>query len=240
MYLPQLADLEKAYFHFQSASKRNLQANPVQECELFALYSQWTRFDSRLGEICVDYLATHWKNLNPLQLRNAFLTQPWKAVFGVLTEFTEIRLMANSELSLFKAWKSLVLDGVEKANWEQFFIGKRRIAGNSMLEDAQFAIEEYKKWGYLSREVLITKSSVTVAPPDRCNAKKFSYSIATRKQILKKLLEFHPRITTGQYLDAIGQSISKRQAERDLSASGILKLVGKTKGRYYQLSKKKT
>lgn len=225
--LPQLADLEKAYHDFLLIQRPG---SPLMESDQFALYSQWSRFDSRLGEICVSYLILNWKRLHPLDLRTAFLKQPWPAILGVFLEFSQKWVQGKEDFQLFKKWMDTATTEIPKANWEQFFIGKRRIAGNAMLEDARFSTEEYRKWGYLSREILINKGG---ALNSKASVSGLSYSPATRVQILKELSRSQSRITVEMYRIAVGLSVSKRQAERDLLQSSILVPVGNTKGRYF-------
>ena len=61
------------------------------------------------------------------------------------------------DLELFKLWKKTATLGFKMANWEQYFVGKRRMGGKAMMEDAQFSLEEYRRWGFLSREISSTK-----------------------------------------------------------------------------------
>ena len=197
----------------------------------FALFCQWSRFDSRLGEICVKFISREWRKIHPIKIREALLEQPWPSVLAVLVEFSG--LLAKNEESpedfkLYLVWKNTAIFGIPKANWEQYFIGKRRIASRSMLDDARFSIEEYRKWGYLGREILINKQRIGTT-----GSKAFSYSSQTRLQILKELVETQPRFTAENYWNAVGRNISRRQAERDLMNSPLIRSVGRTQGRFY-------
>jgi hypothetical protein len=216
---PTIHDLEAAYNQILNA-KRN--RNGEIDVNSFALYCQWGRFDARLSEVCVEFLTHFWKQMNPIKLHDAFVCLPWPAVLGVLLEF------CPQDSTLFQMWKKTATCDFEKVDWELFFIGKRRIGGRSMFDDARFSLDEYRRWGYLSREVLVNKGGRTQE-----RGPVFSYAPETRIQILKELLETHSRITTGQYWEALGKSISKRQAERDLGSSNLLKKSGRTKGRYF-------
>jgi len=223
--LPSTHDLELAYQQFAQRPEQGLPKpqGTVIALKDFALYCQWVRFDSRLGEMSVQYLLRNWRRINPTELRDEFLSQPWPAVLGVLAEFAQRQLEPGLELTLFQNWKIVATTEFSPACWEQFFIGKRRMGGKAMFDDARFSLEEYRKWGYLSREVLINKPEATAA----------SYSSPTRRQILSDLVETHSRITTKLYWNELGQSISKRQAERDLLAFPRLRPMGRTQGRYF-------
>jgi len=215
--LPGLQDLEKAYNEILHAQRTQ---NGKIDLNTFAIFCQWSRFDSRMGEICVSFLSRYWKGINPVELHDSFAQQAWPNVLGVLLEFSQ------NESPLFQFWKMTATCDFQKANWEQFFIGKRRIGGKLMLDDARFSLEEYRRWGYLGREILLNKQG-------QVRLKSGSYSPETRSRILKEMLKTQARITVSQYRDAIGRSISARQAERDLQTSSYLKAIGATKGRYF-------
>jgi hypothetical protein len=217
--LPGVSDLEEGYNQILRAQQ---ELGGKIDLYSFSKLCQWSRFDSRMAEICVNFFSIYWKQLNPVELHDAFEKQPWPNVLGVLLEFCLV------DSPLFRSWKKTATCGFSKANWEQFYIGKRRIGGQLMMDDVRFSLEEYRRWGYLSREVLLQKQRET-----KQVQKKYSYSPATRLEILKDLIRNHPRITTQQYWDAIARSVSKRQAERDLEASSIVIGRGTTKGRYF-------
>ena len=217
--LPGVQDLEGGYNQILLAQRS---ANGEVDLNSFVLFCQWSRFDSRMGEICVAFLARYWKKINPVELHDGFAQQPWPAVLGVLLEF------CSDKSSLFQLWKKTATCDFAKANWEQFFIGRRRVGGQLMFDDSRFSLEEYRKWGYLGREILMNKQGRVEGQENRV-----SYSYETRVQILKDFLDTHRRVTTQQYWEAIHKCVSRRQAERDLQSSGLLRSLGRTKGRYF-------
>lgn len=100
-----------------------------------------------------------------------------------------------------------------------------------MFEDACFSLEEYRRWGYLGREILVNKQSIRVSGlKDGFHA---AYASDVRRRILDELVRKNERITVEMYWDAVGRSISRRQAERDLARSSLLRTMGRTKGLYY-------
>lgn len=217
-HLPSLQDLETAYQEFQIAETL---AQTIELNRLAAL-CQWIRFDSRLGEISVKYFIRTWSEINPIALHEAFQQQAWPNILGVLLEFCKIRTPA------FRAWKKAATHQLARSHWEQFYIGKRRIAGKLMLDDARFSLKEYRNWGYLAREVLVNKKST------RTLNGAATYDPSTRTQILNELLKTHSRITTLHYWNAIGRCISRRQAERDLKHHPELQSFGVTKARFFK------
>jgi hypothetical protein len=232
--LPGAAKLERAY--------RNLQIRRVPKCSVtsLALYAQWARFDPRLAEIWVAYLARHWRDVSPLALREVLKRQPWPMAAGVLLEFVERAVAIDrDELRLFSHWKALVLDSFPRAHWEQFFIGERRVAGKAMLDDARFSSLEYKKWGYLGREVLFNKQCFEDGReriPRRGRAGGGTHRIdpESRLEILRELFRKQESVTTEMYWNAIGRCVSRRQAERDLQSARWLKASGRTRARVFR------
>lgn len=210
--IPTVSELERAY-------EKLLHENPAPpSAEEIILYAHWSRFDPRLAEIWVAFMAIHWQQFDPLKIRTEILKGAWPACTNVLLEFVRRKL---SHPQLFTLWKKLVTTEIPKAPGEQFFIGLRILGGKSMLDDAVYSSEEYRKWGYLSRENLIPKSSGN------------QLSAATRQEILRELIKSSPQVTTEAYWNAIGRCISRRQAERDLKQNRWLRPKGNTKARFF-------
>jgi hypothetical protein len=218
--IPQESDLLSAY---------NALLGEVTISQL-AIYSQWSRFDPRLAELWVKWLGSNWKKINPMKLREAVAIQIWPAAVSVLLEFV-IYSLPKEDHSIFHHWKSLIQIGIEKAHFEQYFIGLRSPGGKIMFDDARFSLQEYSKWGYLGRDVLLNKAGVQIA-------KTCSLDIKTRQEILIGLFEKQKRITVFDYWTAIGKSVSRRQAERDLAKFPNIEALNHTKGRYYVYRKK--
>ncbi len=226
--IPSQGDLERAYADLSGAP------GP----QALARYSQWSRFDPRLAEIWVATLLREWKRVHPIELREALLKQPWPAAAGPLIEFVARAVRARpADSRTFRAWKLMATDGLAPADWEQFFIGQRRIAGAAMLEDARFALGEYRRWGYLSREVLFNKqrfpAELRGTRRGREGGGTHSLAPEVRQEILRELLRDRSRISTRDYLQAVGNCISERQATRDLLRSRWVTPAGQTKGRCF-------
>lgn len=206
--IPGESELELAY-------SRLLYERPAPpDEEAIALYSQWSRFDPRLGEILVGHLTKHWERYHPLKLRSHLLKHPWPEALGLILEFVK----ETFKDKLFDGWRRLTLQGIPKARGELFFFGLRALGGDLMEEDAAFPLKPYQKWGYLARENL-------------ADAKKAGHhSPETRRQILSALISKRSRIRTRDYINALGGCISARQAERDLKGDRRLRATGRSKG----------
>jgi hypothetical protein len=215
VYIPGQKELAKAYdllLHSQPHAPT---------LEDLACFSQWSRFDPRLGEIWVGYVSKNWKSINPMDFRKHLHNLPWPSAAALLIEFVKKSHDKSDEHTLFKHWFNLVIEGISKAPQEMFFIGLRQMGEPALLEDARFPLQEFSKWGYFSRENLSHRTQ------------KPKLSRQVRENTLLFLLEKKSRIRTQDYWLAIDKCISKRQAERDLERAPFLKSFGKTKGRVF-------
>ena len=176
-------------------------------------------------------MATNWKNLNPISLREHLLEQPWPQAFGVLAEqAADMDLIPPGDRILFKNWLQTTLSGISAAPGEQFFIGLRKFAGKQMLADAEYPLRSYVRWGYLGRDLLVNKAQMTAKQRNRTIV-----SAAVRKKILNELMKIRKRLTVQDYRDALENQVSRRQAEIDLSEEKRLIPHGQTRGRFYRV-----
>ena len=215
--IPQAKELLAAY--------ERLQFSGDLTPEELARFSQWSRFDPRLAEIWVAAVLRHWESVNPIAMHDKLREHPWPAVVGVLLDFVK-KDVTEARRRLFDAWSQAVIADVERANWEQFFIGLRAPGGKLMVEDATYSLSEYKRWGYLGREILFNKAVARTRPGG-------SLAPDTRERILRELIGQRGRLTVALYWTTIGKVISRRQAERDLAACRLLRAEGRTKGRVF-------
>ena len=88
--IPNESSLTGAYSRLQAAlmAKKKDRASRI-KCSELAVWSQWTRFDARLGEILIDYLSRNWKRINGVNLNNQISKQPWPAILGVILEHVQ-------------------------------------------------------------------------------------------------------------------------------------------------------
>ena len=206
--VPQNEDLMNAYNRLQSTNDISAEA--------IGLWSQWSRFDPRLAELLLTYLKKNWQKISPVELNYFLKLQAWPTAIGVLCEHLKNNFEKDSNYSLYLKWMSCVMDQIAPAPFEQFFIGQRSFAGIEMRKDAQLAISFYRRWGYLGRDLLWNKAEV----------KPFQTLLgkSSRVAILHRYLKTNNRITVNLYCELCSFFISRRQAERDLSAHPFLLL----------------
>lgn len=217
VHIPTTKDLTKAYGKLQS----NLDQIHTKE---WVLWSQWSRFDARLAEQIVLAFSKQWKKISPVDLNLGIRNQPWPGSMGVILEHVALGfLRKNPEGLFFKHWMVTAMFGVQKASYEQFFIGTWTIGSSRMLTEAELSSKPYVKWGYLGNSFLWNKKK-----PHRTTA-----TTKSRLNVLEKMLKLKGRITVDHYMNELHQSVGLRQAQRDLSSHPRLKAVGNTQARYY-------
>lgn len=219
--IPSQSELMKAYDFFKSAEAMQITRDYVLK---IASYSQWVRFDARLGEIWIQWMHRRWSEIPSTLLNEEILKHPWPAVTGVLLDHVEC-LMEKKQIAKFRLWKSSALHAVRKTGSELFFIGTRQFAGKLMSLDAERSLTLYSRWGYLSRDLMINK-------PRRLHAEMTLLTPLQRRRILKSLLKERKRITANLYIEQCDGMISRRQAQLDLEMSS-LKISGNTRNRFY-------
>jgi hypothetical protein len=96
------------------------------------------------------------------------------------------------------------------------------------LREASESLAEFKLWGFLSRECPVVDSTVRKTAG--------ALPLASRQQILKRLLRQNPRVTTGEYLNALSHRVSRQQAIADLHAFPDLTLAGAGRGSRWMLN----
>ena len=169
----------------------------------------------------VDLLARRYDQFDPLRLRRAAEAARWPAALAVALEFARAA-RPSQELSDVA---DFICRRLPKARGEQFFLSARAFGGEQARRDAQESLAEYKRWGYLSREVPVAKElgavgAGTMEPAERMN-------------LLRRLAERQRSVTLRDYLTALRGRTSRRQAGRDLAEAPFLRRKGSTRGARY-------
>ena len=219
--IPSSTDLRKAYEFFET-SARSPRTRTGDDFKKIALYTQWVRFDARLGEIIVAFLSTHWSMMPAALLNQELMCLPWPAVMGVLLAHVEL-ILKGEEKRKFKLWRALVFHSIESATGELFFIGTRKIAGLQMSLDASRSITPYSQWGYLARDLLFNKAG-------KLRSKHTLLTPFQRNLLLKELVRERKRITVNHYIEKCDGMVSRRQAQLDLERFSEMKNKAYSKG----------
>ncbi len=193
------------------------------------LYSQWVRFDSRLGEIIVNYIFEKFMKYNPLELRKFLTSSPWPQVFLVICEFSEhqMEIVKDSRLQEFKAWFEAVKFGFAKIEFQNFFIGLDQINPSQLQKKMKKSLRYYERWGFWGTENLIP------SPKNKLPRSLIGKNL--RIQVLTQLLSHKNKITVTDYIRALSGAVHPRQAERDLKDYPGIRKTGFTRSRFYFL-----
>jgi hypothetical protein len=188
-----------------------------------ALAAQASRYDPRLLWVVTELLARHYDRLDPLRLRRALSDARWPAALGVAFAFAR-KVAPSPELADVA---DFVMKRVPRASDERYFLGTRSFGGAQARRDAEESLEEYRRWGFLSREEPVAKelsgAAVATLGPD------------ARLNVLRRLVERQGTITLADYLAALRGRASARQARRDLARAPFLRKEGSTRGTRYSM-----
>ena len=223
--IPNQADLISYYNLLQTAK------SPLNEKVLFQIIHD-TRWDPRLHEQVIQHLVQHWKEISAINLNSEAHKSFWPTTLALTLEILEYffktsNSMDSKNFQLFKNWKKLCITNIKKAPEELYYIGLSRFAGVESKKDFYYSARPFSKWGYLCRDLPLSKL--------KTKSQAALYSPSSRKNILLSLFQSKKRITINDYIEALQYSVSKRQAERDLSTLKYIRKQGKTKGCSYIL-----
>jgi len=191
--------------------------------EVVVLAAQAARYDPRLLWAVVEHLARHYAELDALALRRAAARARWPATVAVALDFAR-RAAPSRELDDYARF---VTQRLPAARGERFFLGTRPFAGAAAGRDAEEALTEYKRWGYLGREEPFSK--------ELGGSARGTMGRAERLNLLRRLASRRGTITHAEYAAALRGRVSARQASRDLQAARFLRKEGRTRAARYRL-----
>ncbi len=205
--------------------------SPLNEKILFQIVHD-TRWDPRLHEQVIQHFAKHWKEISAINLNREAQQSFWPTTLALTLEILEYffkttRQLDSKNSKLFKNWKKLCITNITKAPEELYYIGLSSFAGTESKKDFYYSTRPFSKWGYLCRDLPLSKLTI--------ESQVSLYATTSRRNILLSLFHHKKRITINDYLEALDHSVSKRQAERDLSSFKLVRRQGRTKGSSYIL-----
>lgn len=192
--------------------------------ELLALACDMSRFDPRLFNILAGYFIAHWQEINPTALRGLYKKMECPQTVAVIGEFlTEVA--DDSEADSFAKY---LMSGL-KAVPPQFYFHDLYAPGGKLAERAvEEGLYEFKKWGFFACERPVTdmKEKGTSGTLD----------IASRRNILRRLLQDKKEIVLSDYLAEVNDSVSRQQALIDIKSSGLAQSHGSGRGAKWKLA----
>ena len=226
---PSLKELSRLYYELSKIGARSVGANNkwayvLKDKEsLFALAADWSRFDTRLLQILVNYGAQHWQDLKPQNLRVAMQTMAAPQTVGVIASFIKQTKPHDLESELFWAY---VIAGLNPVPTQFYFMGLYSPGGVLAEKASTESLKEFKAWGFLGRETIVIDSQERKSVG--------SWERISRLNILKRILTEKKQIQLSDYLEELKYSLSRQQALIDFK-SLKLKQKGKGRGAYWAL-----
>jgi hypothetical protein len=204
--IPQAEDLIAAY--------RILQSGDNVKISHWAIWSEWVRFDPRLGELLVARLASNWSKILPIELNQELQRSSWPQCFGVLIEqVLKYSKDLQKNKQLFRAWGGMVMFGVAPRNHELFFLGTRAPRPEPLRKTVALATAPYRKWGFLDQDPWINKAIAS-------SNSSTSLSPAQRMAMIRQLSRdrHRHRLRPRELVAASGGQVSLRVAQMDLKS----------------------
>lgn len=224
MQMPTEAHLSRMYFElaklgaFCAGSNRPWPYKITSKEELIALACDMSRFDPRLFEILVDHFVRCWREVNPAALRRYYGGMRTPQTVAVIMEFF-VEEARTDEASYFAQY---LFAGLKPVSPQFFFHDLYSPGGKLAQRAAEEGIFEFKKWGFFAGE----RPTVNLAEKSLSG----SFDLASRRNILKRILMEKKEIALKDYLDALNYSISRQQALLDIRSSGLARCKGAGRG----------
>ncbi|MBI2981670.1 MAG: hypothetical protein HYY44_05190 [Deltaproteobacteria bacterium] len=192
----------------------------LSEEELLVLALLQSRYDPRLLEVLIDFFKRKKFDINPLVFKQKLSQENALPLMAVVGEYV-LETTLSSEV---KELMRYLMIGVRPVPLQLFFLGLYRIGGRKMEELIQRPLWGFKKWGFLASDPPLSKE----------RRKIYLFDLASRLNLLKKLVIEKKRFRLRDYLEAVDYGISRQQALKDLRQVPWIRKKGVGKGTFYQ------
>lgn len=230
-HVPTQPELERLYYELSRAgapsvgSQRPWPYRPKNKEVLFALAAEMLRYDPRLLSVLLQYLLAHYRELNPLTIRDTMHRMRWPQALLVLLEFTK---MATADPELIHMCDYLCAGWPRITPAERFFLDAERPGSRMAARALGRNLSAYDRWGFIGSEKPIV-DPVTKRTVGR-------YGADTRRRILGELARSAEEFTLTEYLHAVDHSISRQQALQDLKSLPGLQHRGHGRGAKWRMT----
>lgn len=181
-----------------------------------------SRFSPRLLGILIDFFSKNFSTVNPFLLAKNLSLIATPQTLGVISEFVK---KINNDANL-KSFFDIVLRDLKPVPWQYFYNPQTRPRPQRRLKEIMFSPQEFKLWGFWSDLDPYLKEQRPKSSPWKFNKE-------SRRKILAELFRMHRHIQLGDYLQALGNSISRQQAYHDLQSMKGVRKTGDKRGRIY-------
>lgn len=186
--------------------------------EFFTLAFLQSRYDPRLMAILIDFFSSHEVDLNPITFKKCLQKDEAISIAAVIGEF--VREQKSSDLFQF------LISCAKPVPTQLFYKNLYRIGGHKMQEVLEKPLWYFKKWGFLAVDPPLLKDT-------RVQKRTYLYDSLGRLEILKNLARERKTFCLRDYLQKIGNSISRQQALKDFASISWIKKKGNGKGMVY-------
>lgn len=191
--------------------------------ELIALGFLQSRYDPRLLEILVDFFAHQELPIDPIGFKSVLKLEEALPLACVVGEFV---LETTSSQATKELFHFLAL-GTRPVSTQLFFKGIYPIGGRKGEEVLEKPLWAFKKWGFLAINPPLHKDRFS-------EGRIYLYDETSRSHILKEIVREKRRIRMADYLKAVGFSISRQQALKDLKNFPGIVQKGVGRGTFYE------
>lgn len=189
--------------------------------EVLQVALEASRWDINLLYILVDFLAFHLRKIRLFYFRELIGKSKTPQTLAIALEFAK-KLNKSPEFNEFYHFMIKKIKPVK--TFRLYNLGRLFIIEN-LREDALCSLREYKKWGFLCKELPILKHHKI--------KKKNTLSKNQRIDILAKLFNNKREIKLSDYMEGVGNSVTRQQAHRDILNFKNVKWDGEKRGRRY-------
>ncbi|MBX3273430.1 MAG: hypothetical protein KF729_24415 [Sandaracinaceae bacterium] len=215
--VPTPMDLERLYWELARhgapsvGRRRGWPYHPQSLEDLLVLAAEMLRYDPRLLGILVQLVVEHEAELDPRRLRARMQSMRWPqtllVVFELAREATREREVHYMADYVAKGHRRLEPP-------ERFFIDAEvpgsRLARRKLGRD----LRAYTRWGFLGTE-RPTVDAFRKRTVGRLDA-------ASRRRLAERLVQEQGALTMTEYLELVGDGVSRQQAASDLRTIGLV------------------
>ena len=203
-----------APWRYESISEDDLLLSALRQC----------RYDPRLLEVMVNFFSEDKFRLNMITFKKKIIKEGVLPVMVVIGEF----VLESAVSSEAKELVRYLMIGAKPVPTQLFFSGLYKIGGKKMKEALQQPLWAFKKWGFLAADPPWSKGK----QPKRT----YLFDSTSRLHLLRDLSKEKGSFRLKDYLEALGNSVSRQQALKDLKSVPWIRKRGQGKGSFYQLA----
>lgn len=207
---------------FCSGEKSAWKYRGFSEEEFWTLAFLESRYDPRLLAILIDLFVRVPPAVDPLRFKKILKREGALTIAAVIGEFSVDSKTTGEAAELFRFLNVRTFP----VPTQLFYRNLYPIGGRKIEEVLERPLRAFKKWGFLASDPPLLK--------ERLRARRvYLYDFPGRVSKLKELTQHQKCFRLKDYLKAIGFSISRQQALKDLRALHWIIPQGKKKGASY-------